>query len=490
VKIALFLSDKERERKIGDALSAGFKLHGDEVRVISTQDFDTDKGDGAQLAVMVGVKGRSKEIFEYFRRSGRHTLLIDKSYFDRGEYYRVSLDGFQPHYAHAKPRSRDRLLSFDINLAPMRKSGKHIIYAGSSQKYCNWHDIGDASAFAADTCFKIRKLTKNSFPIYYRPKPSWAAMHPDEVVPVKDTIFSGPQESLKDRLHDCHALVTHGSNAAIEALISGIPVVLVSTEGACAAWPLAGHVLDGDIMAPPIPTDAQRMQLFADLAWCQFTLEEMAAGLAWETLLDKTIKRYQGTPSAIEQYRIMHQGAKVFRGNSLKGHIDTVGKLIEAHKPADLLDYGSGKGLQYEDLALHQRWGGLKPTCYDPGYEPLSKKPDYKFDGVICTDVAEHIDEPEVPEFLDDVCGYAKKFVFFCIYTGPASKFLPDGRNCHLTQRPESWWLDQIRTVTGAEITEEFMVTKYVPGGTQDFLHFRMKTLAGVEIVVTFRGNE
>jgi hypothetical protein len=51
---------------------------------------------------------------------------------------------------------------------------------------------------------------------------------------------------------------------------------------------------------------------------------------------------------------------------------------------------------------------------------------------------------PTIEQFLLDVIGYARKFVFFCIFTDAAVKYLPDGRNVHLTIKPAEWWNKQI----------------------------------------------
>lgn len=496
MKATLYLSDKSRERDLGEALKAGFEKHGEAVEVIPTQDYTQPKGD-TQIAVMVGVKGQSKKIFEDHRRSARHTLLVDKSYFGRGEYHRLSLDGFQPKYAHQVTHPAERLEKLGVEIKPKRKKGAHVIYAGSSQKYCDWHDLGDATQFAGSTCFAIGKHLRDDRSIYYRPKPSWVAGHPEQVKPIDRTRFSGPNESLASILPNCHALVTHGSNAAIEAIAAGVPAVLCSREGAAAAWPLAEHQLE-NINDPFFPDDDLRRRVFANLAWCQFTLEEMRSGLAWETLIPHTVKGLGSLDGltdqqrVIEFYKLMHKSGKMFRGGSMKGHTEAVADLVSKYQPASLLDYGSGKGVQYDELNLHERWGGLKPHCYDPGYPPIAEKPKGKFDGVLCTDVAEHVPEDAVDAFLADVIGYANRFAFFCIFTNPSRKFLPDGRNVHLTVRPPEWWVERIAAVTKGQKTGEYAVRKVLPGGAfEDFPHHVIRhSDKPVDVVVTFRGGD
>jgi hypothetical protein len=146
----------------------------------------------------------------------------------------------------------------------------------------------------------------------------------------------------------------------------------------------------------------------------------------------------------IEQYRKMHNNQKRFPGFSLKNHVADITNLVEKHDAETLLDYGCGKGYQYLSKRCHEAWGIL-PHCYDPGVVHLDQKPDHVFDGVICTDVLEHVAEADVREVVSELFWYSEKFVFMSIATFLSRKRLPDGSNCHVTVRGGSWWLSVIR---------------------------------------------
>lgn len=500
MKITLYLSDKERERNIGGALADGFRKHGDEVAIVGTHEFIRPDWE-TQLAVVIGVKGHSKRIMTAYRRGERHCMLVDKSYFGRSEYMRLSVDGFQPAYLHSQPRPDDRWRAirdrFRVEVKPKRQRGKHLIYAGSSQKYCDWHELGNVTEYAIGVCHAINKTTHSTLKLYYRPKPSWVAGHPEEVKPILDTEFSGPDVKLDRLLPGCHALITHGSNAAVESIIAGVPAILVSHEGVCAAYRVAEKGVE-NLYDPSFPTDEERLQWLCDLSYCQFDLDEMRNGTAWEITKPHTMNQddisWAGLPvGELEkaQYRVMHASGKMFRGASIKGHIEALTDLIAKHKPETMLDYGSGKGAQYTEWKVQENWGGLVPTCYDPGVPGIDVKPEGKFDGVICTDVIEHIPPETVEQEYLEAINYATKFAFFCIYTGPARKFLPDGRNAHLTQRPEKWWVEKTCQLTGGNVEREFNVSKPIPGGGYEvFPHWSIRAASGVEVVLTFRAEE
>ncbi len=146
-----------------------------------------------------------------------------------------------------------------------------------------------------------------------------------------------------------------------------------------------------------------------------------------------------------------------FSGYSIKACVGDITELIRDHGVTRLLDYGSGKGYQYLQRRVHEQWGGLLPHCYDIGVKQLSKRPKSKFDGIICTDVMEHIEEADVPMILADIFDLVDRgpaFVYFYIACRPArQKRLPDGRNVHLTIKPPAWWDKELARFTRHKLT-------------------------------------
>lgn len=146
-------------------------------------------------------------------------------------------------------------------------------------------------------------------------------------------------------------------------------------------------------------------------------------------------------------YGALHDGGKYFPGYSIAPYVDAIAALVEQHKPERLCDYGSGQGMQYLKRRVHERWGGLLPHCYDIGVRHLSEKPEGTFGGVICTDMLEHINKPDVPGVLDELVGFVEPggFLFLVVSCRPTKKKLPDGRDVHLTIEPPEWWIERIK---------------------------------------------
>lgn len=146
----------------------------------------------------------------------------------------------------------------------------------------------------------------------------------------------------------------------------------------------------------------------------------------------------------IELYREVHEQGHRFHGTSIKGRIEDIGNIVKETGAKTLLDYGCGKAIYYLTHKIQDKWGVPMPTLYDPGVKKWDKKPDGKFDGVICTDVLEHILEPA--KALPEIIGYAEKFCYLaisCTPSAPAKRF-SDGTPYHVSVHPPKWWRDLI----------------------------------------------
>ena len=125
--------------------------------------------------------------------------------------------------------------------------------------------------------------------------------------------------------------------------------------------------------------------------------------------------------------------------------------LVDLTDSNTLLDYGSGKGIQYKTVLpedenrvacqkLQDYWETSEIYCYDPAYPPHQNLPNRQFDGVISTDVLERCHQEDMKWVVNEIFSLAKRFVFANIACYRASKSLPNGKNAHCTIRPSVWW--------------------------------------------------
>lgn len=114
-----------------------------------------------------------------------------------------------------------------------------------------------------------------------------------------------------------------------------------------------------------------------------------------------------------------------------------VAYLAKGLDVVDILDYGCGK------MTLSQSLPMFTIHNYDPCIEGLDELP-RPADLVTCTDVMEHIEPESLDIVLAHIAVCAKIAVFFTVCFVASKKQLPDGRNTHLIQKDEKWWLEKL----------------------------------------------
>lgn len=271
MRVAFFASEKAREQSLGRAFCDGLAAHGDRGRVVPNDTLVAD----ADVAVMVGVK--SARIWRANRDAGRTCVMLDKGYVrDRlpgspvWKYWRVSVNAHHPTGTLMDvARPHDRLDALGLEMKPWSEGG-HVVIAGSSAKYHAFHGLPHPTTYARRI---VAELAGRE--IVYRPKPSWR-----EAVPIRGARYSTRPEGLEDALAGAGALVTHGSNACFEAVLAGVPCIVL---GDAVARPISSTSLD-DIEAPCLATDDERRQWLANLAYAQWTMAEFASGEAWAAI--------------------------------------------------------------------------------------------------------------------------------------------------------------------------------------------------------------
>ncbi|MBP02478.1 MAG: hypothetical protein CMM25_06690 [Rhodospirillaceae bacterium] len=172
------------------------------------------------------------------------------------------------------------------------------------------------------------------------------------------------------------------------------------------------------------------------------------------------------------------EGQSAFSGQSLRRWLKHIGSLIKITGSGSVLDYGSGKGLQYQSEvrtaegllapSIGSLWGVDDITCFDPGVKGSSVLPNKPFDAVIATDVLEHVPEDDIFWVVDELFSFSKKFVFASIPCYRAAATLPDGRNAHITIRSPLWWLGVFQSARARRPNVHFSTVFLIPIKGQD----------------------
>lgn len=264
--------DSSRSRHIAHAMATGCDAIGLQAQMV--KGFDHVAGD-----VCVAYGWARPDLFQAYRTTGGHYVYVDLGWWDRkppgkplAGFHKLVVDGREPDAYFRRNHPDDRWKAQGIEIRPWTKSGRHMLIAGMSAKSAGtrgWQphewEVGMVELLQAIT----------PRPIVYRPKPSW----PD-ARPIPGTIYSPPEDKVEVALRDCWMAVTLHSNVAVDALIAGIPIN--AKEGVAREFSTPLNRLEH----PTYRDD--RAALMADIAYCQWSIQEMMSGAAWRHLLKET----------------------------------------------------------------------------------------------------------------------------------------------------------------------------------------------------------
>jgi hypothetical protein len=276
IDVAVYYSSFGRSETLARAMWEGIRRSGDYPTLIRDGDY---KGVTHSVAVFYGLYARLSDVFREYPRAGRKAVYIDLGYWGRtfrgkrNGYHKVVVNSRHPNAYYQRIRHDSRrasALGHETALRPWRRNGQHILLAGMGPKACAVEGFVYES-WERDAIAQIQRHTDR--PIIYRPKPS------DRMAkPLFGTKFSNPaKQPLADVLRNCHAVVTHHSNVAVDALVSGVPAY---------CWHGVGATLgQQDLRWVENPWEPEtRQQWVNDIAYCQWHLEEMREGAPWRHL--------------------------------------------------------------------------------------------------------------------------------------------------------------------------------------------------------------
>lgn len=138
-----------------------------------------------------------------------------------------------------------------------------------------------------------------------------------------------------------------------------------------------------------------------------------------------------------------------FPGRELRPYIGLIRKLADRTGARTILDYGAGKAMAHGEAVelegerfpdLQTCWGIDELRIYEPALPGHDRLPDGPFDGVISTDVLEHIPKEDVPWVVEEMFSLARRFLFATVACVPALARLPSGENAHVTVESPDWW--------------------------------------------------
>jgi len=281
-----------------ESFSHGVARFGHDTTILDSDNRPTPDCD---FAVAMGAGAPLKGLHEDLRNGGIPFLSITDGFLRRWRhwqdrrfgagcektpepYWGVARNGvhaYGEHVSFERP-GPERWKALGIEPKPWRQKGDHIILAHQCHGY-PWsyeREPNDRRVWYKHVVATLQRITDR--PIVFKPHPKeeqdahqlygeLCAIAPGRVV-FRDW-------SLTELFHNAWALVTYDSNAAVEAVIGGIPVF----TGGCT---MAGPVANRDLLFIEHPRLLDRTQWFNWVAWTQWTEAEMEEGLPWQALVE------------------------------------------------------------------------------------------------------------------------------------------------------------------------------------------------------------
>jgi len=259
-KVCLFIPPELRKTKLAlfERIGAGIQRHGG--RVVRT--------DVAALAALpddiipiIGCSPQLRPLIDGWILRKRNYIYWDRGYFFRvyatwlprgenGGMYRWHQNSYQLQALRGEPP--DRWNARKPPVQPWSRGGRHIVIAAPTRTYAAFHRC---ESWIADTIDALARVT-------------------DRQLVIRDKESKRP---LQTDLHGAHALVTHGSNAAVEAIICGTPTFTHPDSAAA----LVGLT---DLRKIEQPIYPERQPWFNALAYSQYSENELTDGTLWKLL--------------------------------------------------------------------------------------------------------------------------------------------------------------------------------------------------------------
>jgi hypothetical protein len=261
-KVALFIPGNLKKFKLDLFEAIGRRIEKFGGRIIR-HDAEALNALGSDIIPIVGCQPENTAQIAKWRASGRKWIYWDRGYARRifatslprgenGGYYRWHVNSFQLQSIGTFPADRWSALRTDV--LPWQTKGKHVVIAAPTRTYARFHKI---ETWIADTIDALARVTDRQL-----------------VIRDKEQVHTRP---LQRDLAGAHCLVTHGSIAAVEAVICGCPV-FVHTDSAAS---LVGQTDFTKIEKPIYP---DRQSWLNALAYSQFNEQELVDGTLWRSL--------------------------------------------------------------------------------------------------------------------------------------------------------------------------------------------------------------
>ncbi len=230
---------------------------------VTTHARERNKPSPDDVAVIWGWK--QSRLHNQMLADKKFVIILELGFIQpRNQWVSIAVNGFngRGHFAPASDNGARWEKHFSHHLKPWREGDDgYALVIGQVPGDAALHGQ-NVAAWAKSTTAELIRLGHR---VVYRPHPKG----PTPCPPGAEL----SSRSLEEDFAGAARVVVYNSTTAVESVLAGIPTVVMDIGSV--AYPMASHALDAPLVRP------DRTRWCHDMAWRQWTLEELANGTAW-----------------------------------------------------------------------------------------------------------------------------------------------------------------------------------------------------------------
>lgn len=265
LKILAYTNPNQHHWHHVNAFVRGLESHGHNVEIVK----DNIVRDCDLMIMWAHKKTRHQQAQ---KEKGKDYLILERGYIgDRVEWTSCGFNGLngRADFVNQNIDDNSRSKKFKYLMQPYNRSpGHYIVIMGQIANDASVVKIG-FNKWLDKTYEQLKKVSFKK--IYYRP-------HPLDANPYIPTGLKVIKGDLHDVIKRAYVVVTLNSNSGVDSVLAGTPTIT------CDRGSMAYDVSDHDLNLIYSPIIKTRSEWFNKLAYCQWSMEEMADGTAWKHL--------------------------------------------------------------------------------------------------------------------------------------------------------------------------------------------------------------
>ena len=219
-----------------------------------------------------GRMQRNQSIYQQCRRQHKPIMIVEVGNLRRGDTWRISIDHVHGHgiFGNSENLDKNRPNIIGVDLAPFQQNrNDKILIACQHDRSLQWEGQPHMAEWVRQKISEIRKFTDKSIVVRPHPRSPFTLNVPGVVVETPKKIV-GSYDAF-DIDYRYHCVINHNSGPAVQAAISGIPVICHQSS---LAFPVSDSI--ENIANPSLP---DREDWFLKLCHTEWTVDEIAKGI-------------------------------------------------------------------------------------------------------------------------------------------------------------------------------------------------------------------